>query len=965
MAGVDSSASFKEAEEWFVGGLRSSVPSLAEHVPENAASPALRALATLSFDEDLLELLPYMLELHGPGSRLSVMRNPSTRLARQAKRKNGVFYTPADVAEYMVREALDGHGEDLRCLDPSCGTGVYLVALLRTMAEWRSNGKPFDRLAFATRSLYGFDLSTIAVESCAFVLLHHCLKDVNTRKIAPWAAWHALRLNLVATDALRFQAVSGESTTYTEAKRTREWIRWQLVEGGYVAPVVEKLPTEQQRVRSLFVTDDGFPPLGAVIPEAEAGFEVLVGNPPYAILGRREDRVILEREYSSIRAGNGGTSLYPLFIEMMWRLTQPGRSTAALVVPLSIAYHQGAQFRACRQGMMSNGGQWRFAFFDREPHALFGEDVKTRNAIVFRSDLENDPKKGAAAHIETGPLRKWTSRTRDKLFTSVTFTPLGRVPILDGIPKLSGNDQALVFSMLSARVDHLRTFCECCRTCHPHEATLASDHPRVFVGSTAYNFLNVFHSITLESDLGYPLSENTVHCLEFAREDYAEMAFAILSSRLTYWLWHIDADGFHVGSWFIQNLPFGRASFNEDQARALQSSGRQMWEALQAHRIVSLNKGKQTVAYRPLACERERDIIDNVLIEAAKLPEVFKQTLKAFVKEAVVVDHTDSRRNHLKSLFDNPGEPVMTSAADIKEKSKLTKEEWREYTKNVWQIANTSHSEHPSVFPVEIPHRLIKLFTFQGDTVLDPFGGVGTTAKAALPIGRNVVCVDQSENYVNLMRAECKPANGKKESLLVVHGDSRRLDFLKDASVGLIVTSPPYWNKADYGKNVENIGNVGNYQAFFREIRPVFEECYRVLQPGRKLCIITAHVNQHTNHGLLTFPLATDFTVLLRDLGFVMVNEIIWNKDGTGGKWGSYGEQRPIFGSYPYPPNFHFKNVHEYILILAKPSEKIVRGPKVKNYEEVMGIAVRPQLTCTLNGSKSSKKRGRPRTSST
>ena len=53
-----------------------------------------------------------------------------------------------------------------------------------------------------------------------------------------------------------------------------------------------------------------------------------------------------------------------------------------------------------------------------------------------------------------------------------------------------------------------------------------------------------------------------------------------------------------------------------------------------------------------------------------------------------------------------------------KEKSKLTKEEWREYTKTVWRIANTSDPDHPAVFPVEIPRRLIKLFSFHGETVL-------------------------------------------------------------------------------------------------------------------------------------------------------------------------------------------------------------------------------------------------------
>lgn len=274
----------------------------------------------------------------------------------------------------------------------------------------------------------------------------------------------------------------------------------------------------------------------------------------------------------------------------------------------------------------------------------------------------------------------------------------------------------------------------------------------------------------------------------------------------------------------------------------------------------------------------------------------------------------------------------------VKEKSVLTKEEWRDYTKTVWQIANTSHPDHPAVFPVEIPHRLIKLFSFWGETILDPFAGVGTTAEAGLPLGRKIVCVDQSKSYSDVIRTNYKKAKGAEDLLKVVHGDSRKLDFIEDKSVGLVVTSPPYWNKADYGSNDENIGAIENYQRFLYEIRPAFEECFRVLKPGRKLCIVTAHVNQHTDHGLLTFPLATDFTVLARGVGFVLVNEIIWNKDGTGGKWGSSGQQRPIFGSYPYPPNFHFKNVHEYILILAKPSATKTKGPKVLSYSDLMQV---------------------------
>jgi len=250
---------------------------------------------------------------------------------------------------------------------------------------------------------------------------------------------------------------------------------------------------------------------------------------------------------------------------------------------------------------------------------------------------------------------------------------------------------------------------------------------------------------------------------------------------------------------------------------------------------------------------------------------------------------------------------------------------------------NIKHKTHPAVFPSEIPHRLIKLFTFVGETVLDPFSGTGTTAKVAFELERQAICVEQNQKYIDELKKELEDKKTFPENWLVMKtGDSRDLSFIEDNTIGVVITSPPYWNKADYGKNKTNLGNISNYRAFFKEIKPVFEECYRVLMPGRKICIVTANVNQHTNHGLLTFPLATDFSNLLREIGFVMINEIIWTKNGTGGRWGSWGKQRPIFGSYPYPPNFLFKNVHEYILIFMKPSGKEKNGPKVENYEMLM-----------------------------
>jgi len=270
-----------------------------------------------------------------------------------------------------------------------------------------------------------------------------------------------------------------------------------------------------------------------------------------------------------------------------------------------------------------------------------------------------------------------------------------------------------------------------------------------------------------------------------------------------------------------------------------------------------------------------------------------------------------------------------------KEKSRLTKEEWREYTKTVWQIANVSDRDHPAVFPEEIPRRLIKMFSFVGETVLDPFAGTGTTARVAAQLERKAVCIEQNPQFASRIAEGLDPDS---DSVRVEVGDARDLASLQDESMDLIVTSPPYWNKAEYGGNGTNIGAIDGYKEFLRQMEPMFAEAWRVLKPGRKICVVTANVNQHTEFGLLTFPLATDFTNQMRDAGFVMVNEVIWNKDGTGGRWGSSGTQRPIFGSYPFPPNFLFKNVHEYIIIFAKPPTKKTTGPKVISYLELMEL---------------------------
>ncbi len=75
------------------------------------------------------------------------------------------------------------------------------------------------------------------------------------------------------------------------------------------------------------------------------------------------------------------------------------------------------------------------------------------------------------------------------------------------------------------------------------------------------------------------------------------------------------------------------------------------------------------------------------------------------------------------------------------------------------QPAKAKSEGHPAPFPKELPHRLIKLYSFYGDTVLDPFIGTGTTAEAAIELGRNVIGYEINKEYEILIRNKIKRAS--------------------------------------------------------------------------------------------------------------------------------------------------------------------------------------------------------------
>jgi len=113
-------------------------------------------------------------------------------------------------------------------------------------------------------------------------------------------------------------------------------------------------------------------------------------------------------------------------------------------------------------------------------------------------------------------------------------------------------------------------------------------------------------------------------------------------------------------------------------------------------------------------------------------------------------------------IFKKYGNPPKVNK-EIKEQSKLTDEEWNQYFTGHWNFPGEKQDKHLAMFPDELPRRLIKMFSFVGDTVLDPFLGSGTTSLAAKNLDRNSIGYEINEDFLPIIKEKL----GLKQSTLL------------------------------------------------------------------------------------------------------------------------------------------------------------------------------------------------------
>ena len=237
---------------------------------------------------------------------------------------------------------------------------------------------------------------------------------------------------------------------------------------------------------------------------------------------------------------------------------------------------------------------------------------------------------------------------------------------------------------------------------------------------------------------------------------------------------------------------------------------------------------------------------------------------------------------------------------------------------------------HPAPFSFQDIEKLILFFTKKGMRVLDPFGGVGSTAKACETTGRYCISIELQKKYhdLSVKRLETEVGEGTSKHHTFINADTcATLPGLQTGSIDFVVTSPPYWgilhkqdqkvlkdrvaNNLDtkYSDDEKDLGNVADYNEFLEILcKKVFMECARLLRFGKYMAII---VSDFRDKG--------DFISFHSDL----ISRLNRQRIAGGGTLALQGtkiliQNHKSLHPYGYPFSYVENIHHQYVLIFRK-----------------------------------------------
>ncbi len=260
--------------------------------------------------------------------------------------------------------------------------------------------------------------------------------------------------------------------------------------------------------------------------------------------------------------------------------------------------------------------------------------------------------------------------------------------------------------------------------------------------------------------------------------------------------------------------------------------------------------------------------------------------------------------------------------------------DWLKSQLGVWQFAYEKRdirdkNLHPATFPISLSKKVIELFTHEGELVLDPFAGSGTSLVAAQDLNRNSIGFDLQQHYVDLCQSRIN-SNGNlfgESQQIIVQDDAKNVaKYLKKESLSLIWTSPPYSNllnrkrknKSRRDRKNEQLGKVEQYsqdkrdlgtldlKKYTKAMGDIFEKLLPLLRP-KAHCVINVSDMWWENERI-TIHIA--LVEELRKRGYELRNTIIWDRRNIVNRIGIFG----------WPSNYITMGVtFEYLLDFWRP----------------------------------------------
>lgn len=204
-----------------------------------------------------------------------------------------------------------------------------------------------------------------------------------------------------------------------------------------------------------------------------------------------------------------------------------------------------------------------------------------------------------------------------------------------------------------------------------------------------------------------------------------------------------------------------------------------------------------------------------------------------------------------------------------------------------------------------IPRNVILRYSKMYDIVLDQFAGGGTTLIESKLLGRNIIGVDINENALRMCKEKTTFYSKIPTFVKVLKGDARNLHFIKDRSIDLICTHPPYANIIRYSKDLKNDLSNMTVEVYLKQMEFVAQECYRVLKENKYCAILVGDIRKN---GFVQ-PLGYSIMNIFLKKGFTL-KEIIIKEQHNCRKTESWIEK-----SLKY--NFLLLS-HEYLFIFKK-----------------------------------------------